>query len=126
VKRLRYYTEELAAHVNPHDVSQVSAIAVHCRTYHWVRIHTQLILGYAELPAAAFHLLVQGHDSIMLHPSLHDKTPVKVHANKHNNGKHAVHFEYLVSAIQASPTDTTADLVAKLVAAGHIFLSPDF
>jgi hypothetical protein len=125
--RFRYFTETLPASDNPHDhTTQASVIqALGGLGGHWVRIDAQTIVGYATLPADVFTKLVQGHDTVALCPSLHDKKTVHAHLTTHNNGKHSVHFDRLQKVAKLTPDDTTADVVGKLVEMGHVFLAPD-
>lgn len=126
MKRLRYYTESLPSHKDGgHHPSQVSAMSVHSRRYHWVRLDDQMIMGYAELAQDSFSRLIAGHDTLALHPSLHDKKSVKHHLETHYQGKHANHFARLATVLGADSNDTTADLVGRLVEAGHTAMAPD-
>jgi hypothetical protein len=120
---MRYFTETLPEASDPHDSSQVSALSSRLRDFHWVRLDANTIMGHAEFDETTFNdIAIQGHDTILVYPSLHDSTPVHTHAGKKNKGKH---MQAIEKACGAKQGDTIADVVAKMVEKGHTFLSPD-
>jgi len=122
MKRLRYYTETLLRPDNLHDHSvHRSKMSEFSKDYHWVRVDDNTILGYANLHEDNFHKL-QNHEHLVLHPSLHDKTPTKNHLIK--KGK-LEHYDSLVNHHGAQDHHTILDIIGNMVENGHTFLSPE-
>lgn len=123
MKKLRYFTESLNVHEDLHHESQKSKALV--GDGHWVRISPTTIFGITELAEHQFSLFMQDHDHVVIYPSLHEKKTVKEHLSKKNGGKHISHLECLRNHCGVVETDTTADIVGKMVEHGHTFLSPE-
>lgn len=123
MKRLRYFTETLPDHPDPHDPSQKSVALV--GDGHWVRISPTTIMGIVELGDEHFTMFLQDHPSVVVYPSLHDKTSVKDHLTKKNGGKHLFHLDDLGKHCGVVSSDTITDVVSKMMQKGHTFLSPD-
>ena len=124
MKRSRYFTETFARLDNPHDRSNPNwqaKIHTFASEAHCIQIDDNTIVGIVHLKDPQFSQL-QNHDTICLHPSIHDKTSLKDHLTNH--GKKS-HHDALVNYAGVTNTDTVMDMVAKMVAKGNIFLAPD-
>jgi hypothetical protein len=125
MKRLRYYTEQLPATKDPHDIDHISAMHYHSTKHDWVRLDENTIIGIAEVHDEGFHKLLKDHETIVMFPSIHERITVHDHFRKKNKGKHFNHFETLNKLHGVTSSDTTIDMITKLMENGHTMLSPD-
>lgn len=123
MKKLRYFTESLDAHEDLHHESQKSLALV--GDGHWIRISDKTIFGIAEFAEHQFSLFMQDHPTVVVLPSLHEKKTIKDYLSKKNGGKHVSHLECLRNHCEVVESDTTADIVGKMIEHGHTFLSPE-
>lgn len=125
--RLRYFSESLTNHDNPHHESQKSAIGKleGISRVNWTRIDGDVIFGTVELEEYAFNQLLQDHNSVVMYPSVSENVPVKTYLSKKNNGKHQGHFDSLSNYCGINPADNIVDVITKLIGKGHTSLHPE-
>ena len=125
--KVRYYIEHLPAHPNPHHPSQRSACHGFARSHHWLRMGENTIVGVASFSGVEHMNKARNHEHVVVLPHLYDKTPVKHHLDKKSavHSHHKKHFDILKNELGLSETDQTVDLVAKLLAKGHLQFEPD-
>jgi hypothetical protein len=125
--RLRYFSETLTSHEDPHHKSQKSILGKleGISRLNWVRIDGNVIFGTIELEDYAFNQLLGDNDTVVMHPSISENTTVKNHLAKKNKGKHQSHYDSLDAYCGLSATDTIVDVITKLIGKGHSFLHPE-
>lgn len=123
MRHTRYFTELLPGNPDPHHASQLSEMSKYARAYHWVRLDNSTILGFANVRLDTMARLTY-HPKICLFPSVHLKTIVKDHMTARG---HSTAYNSLALAVpKINPTDTTADIMGKLIDAGYSMFEPDW